>query len=155
MSRTEDDAPRSTGGCLCGAVKYEVYGPLRDVVNCHCSKCRRWHGHAAAYTSVKLEHLVLTEDRGLKWYRSLEDETPNVHRGFCLECGSSLFWEPRGQDFISIAAGTLDQPTGLKTLGHIWLDQAGDYYQLTDALEKYPQRWTGSAQGRPPGKESI
>jgi hypothetical protein len=132
---------QKTGGCLCGAVKYEIHGPLRDIINCHCSKCRRFHGHIGAYTSVQRDDLVLTEKRGLKWYRSVKDETPNVHRGFCQECGCSLFWDPRGQEKIAVAAGSLDQPTDLKTLGHVWLEQAGDYYELTDELEKFSQGW--------------
>jgi len=45
------EAVRATGGCLCGAVRYEVLGPLRDVVLCHCSHCRRTHGHVAAYAA--------------------------------------------------------------------------------------------------------
>ena len=47
------------------------------------------------------------------------------------------FLGARGDAYIYISAGTLDQPTGLKTIGHIWLGQAGDYYELTDDLEKY------------------
>ncbi len=141
MSRIREGAPSAAGGCLCGAVRYEAFGPLRDVINCHCSKCRRWHGHPAGYTSVRRDDLVIVEERGLKWFRSVTDESPEVYRGFCRECGSSLFWESRGRGVISIAAGTLDQPTGLKTMGHIWLDQAGDYYELTDDLPKHPRQW--------------
>ena len=128
---------RATGGCLCGAVKYEIHGTLYNVINCHCSKCRRIHGHVSAYASTKREDLKLVEQGGLKWYRSVKDETPDVYRGFCKECGGSLFWDARGDAYIYISAGTLDQPTGLKTIGHIWLGQAGDYYELTDDLEKY------------------
>ena len=91
MSSKSDETPRATGGCLCGAVQYEVRGPLRDVIKCHCSKCRRTHGHIAAYASTRREDLVLKKDRGLKWFRSVTDETPNVHRGFCQERGVSLF----------------------------------------------------------------
>jgi len=120
-------------------VKYEIQGKLYNVINCHCSKCRSTHGHHSAYSSSKREELILLEKRGLKWYRSVKDETPDVYRGFCKECGSSLFWDAKGDDYIYISAGTLDQPTGLKTIGHIWLNQAGDYYKLTDDLEKYGQ----------------
>ena len=61
---------RSTGGCLCGSVRYEVTGPLRDVVECHCAMCRRTHGHVAAYTAAPKVALRLLEARGLKWYAS-------------------------------------------------------------------------------------
>ncbi len=132
---------KTTGGCLCGKVRYQIQGPLRDVVNCHCSKCRRFSGNVGAYTSVKRENLILAEDSTLKWYDSVSDETPDVHRGFCSECGSSLFWDPHGMDRIAVAAGTLDEPTGLKTMGHIWLDQAGDYYHVADNLPKFSFRW--------------
>ena len=134
----------ATGGCLCGAVRYEIRGRLRNVVNCHCSKCRRFHGHVGAYTSVLRDDLVLTAQAGLKWYQSVTDETPNVHRGFCGECGASLFWDPKGSgQNIAVAAGTLDSPIGLKTIGHIWVSQAGDYYEITDALPQFEKSHGG------------
>jgi hypothetical protein len=100
MTKQTGQQVSATGGCLCGAVRYEIRGPLRNIINCHCSKCRRFHGHTGAYTSVRREHLKLTRSDGLKWYRSQTDETPNVHRGFCMECGSSLFWDPRGSGIV-------------------------------------------------------
>ena len=69
MTRPE---PTATGGCLCGGVRYKVARPLRDVVLCHCSMCRRTHGHVGAYTAAPKLALTLTESRGLKWYRSSE-----------------------------------------------------------------------------------
>ena len=140
MSKKNADS-KVTGGCLCGAVRYEITGGLRDVVNCHCSKCRRFHGNFGAYTSIKGKNLTLVKQQGLKWFHSTTDETDNVHRGFCSNCGSSLFWHPKGQENISVAAGSLDEPTNLKTLGHIWLSQMGDYYSIDDKLPKYQKRW--------------
>jgi hypothetical protein len=134
----------ASGGCLCGAVRYEISGPLRNIINCHCSKCRRFHGHLGAYTSVRREHLELVRQDGLKWFRSVTDETPNVHRGFCAECGASLFWDPRGSGTnIAVAAGSLDEPTGLKTLGHIWVSQKADYWEITDGLPQFAQSHDG------------
>jgi hypothetical protein len=102
------------------------------------------HGHFAAYTSVRRENLVFTRQDGLKWYRSVTDETPNVHRGFCKECGCSLFWNPKGDmDYIAISAGSLDSPTGLKTTGHVWVSQAGDYYEITDDLPRFEKSHEG------------
>ncbi len=116
-----------TGGCLCGAVRYRATGPLRDVVFCHCTRCRRTHGHFAAYTSCPRERLELVEQRGLRWY-----EADGRRRGFCSVCGASVFWERPGEATISIAAGTLDGPTGLRPGRHIFTADAGDYYEIAD-----------------------
>lgn len=125
---------RAAGGCLCGAVRYEVRGPLRSVVNCHCGQCRRIHGHYGAYTAAARGDLVVTADQGLKWYASSE----TARRGFCAECGATLFWEPRADDYTAIAAGSFDQPTGLKTIGHIYAADIADYYTIADDLERWP-----------------
>ena len=118
---------------MCGAVRYQVKGPLRDVENCHCSLCRRAHGHVAAYTAAPSAALTLIAERGLRWYVADGRE-----RGFCAECGASLFWRRAGSEQTSIAAGTLDPPTGLRTALHIFVDSRGDYYEIADALPQYP-----------------
>jgi hypothetical protein len=123
----------ASGGCLCGAVRYEVTGPLRDVVECHCAMCRRTHGHIGAYSAAARDALRLTGTRGLKWYRS----SPGIRRGFCCECGASLFWDAEARATISIAAGTIDPPTGLNTVLQIHVASAGDYYAVDRAV---PQR---------------
>ncbi len=140
---SEEERAACSGGCLCGAVRYEVKGQLGDVINCHCSKCRRFHGHSAAYTSSLREELVMEEEGGLKWFRSMTDETPGVRRGFCGECGASMFWDAPGEDRMYISAGSVDKPTGLKTVVHIWVSQAGDYYEITDDLERHSDFLSG------------
>ncbi len=127
----ESAAPRATGRCLCGAVTYEVRGPLRDVILCHCVECRRWSGHLGAFSATHDEHLVIGETDALRWIDSPESDL-NARRGFCAECGSSLFWNSPTRDRISIAAGTLDRPTGLRIAGHIFTHQAGDWDVITD-----------------------
>jgi hypothetical protein len=120
-----------TGRCLCGAVAFEVRGPLRDVVLCHCEECRRWTGNVGAFAAACRADLVLREERGLRWAASAASDR-HARRGFCAECGSSLFWEPAGGETVSIAAGSLDQPTGLRVAGHWYTRQAGDWYVLPD-----------------------
>ncbi len=121
-----------TGGCLCGTVRYEVRGPLRAVVDCHCTQCRRTSGHFAAFTATRPGDLVLTESEGLRWYRS----SATARRGFCGICGSSLFWEPASGERLSIAAGTLDPPTGLETVARVFVGDSGDYYTIGDDLPR-------------------
>jgi len=130
--------PRASGRCLCGAVAYEVRGPLRDILLCHCEECRRWGGYLGAFSATRAEHLVLVEEDALRWIDSpLSDR--RARRGFCGECGSSLFWQPAGGERIHIAAGTLDRPTDLRVAGHFYTHHAGDYDELAeDGLPRYP-----------------
>jgi hypothetical protein len=130
---TAKSARRATGSCLCGAVRYEVAGPLRDVIECHCAMCRKTHGHIGAYTAARKSALTIVESRGLKWYVSSD----KARRGFCGECGGTLFYDPLQKDHMSIAAGTLDPPTGLRTTLQIYVAHRGDYYEINPAI---PQR---------------
>ena len=112
------------GSCLCGDVLFEVRPPLRDVVACHCTQCRKVSGHYWAAASVPVEAFRLIREQGLAWYRS----SPSATRGFCRSCGATLFWKPDGEDRISFSPGALDGPTGLTVAEHIFTDDAGDYY---------------------------
>ena len=117
------------GGCLCGAVRYRVTAALRDVVACHCSQCRRTSGHFVAATSAPAAALALDRDSGLAWFRSSD----SAERGFCRVCGGNLFWRMVGSDEVSIMAGTLDTPTGLRIAKHIFVADKSDYYTLEGA----------------------
>lgn len=129
---------RATGRCLCGAVRYEVRGPLRDILICHCEECSRWSGYLGAFTSTRVEHLEVANEAALRWIDSPASDR-HARRGFCAECGSSLFWQPAGNERVGIAAGTLDRPTGLHVAGHWYSHQAGDYDELPeDGLPRDP-----------------
>jgi len=114
-----------SGGCLCGSVRYEAGEPLGPVLYCHCSQCRRQTGHFMASTSVGLDRFALTRAEGLAWYEASDI----ARRGFCRLCGSTLFWQGHGRTYISIAAGTLDDSTGLVEKGHIFCADRGGYYE--------------------------
>ncbi len=126
---SEDNSEHSrirTGGCLCEGVRYRTVGDLRDVINCFCSQCRKTTGHHFAATSCSLDRFELLQESTLHWYVS----SSKARRGFCNRCGSSLFWQRNGADYISITAGTLDKPTGLKTTSNIFVEDMGDYHDL-------------------------
>lgn len=123
------------GGCLCGAVRYRIEGPLRDVVVCHCSRCRRTHGHIAAYSGCATADLTVADEAALRWYRADERR-----RGFCSVCGASLFWQRNDEpETTAVAAGTLDPPTGLRTVAHIFTATPGDYYASAGEGEPFGQ----------------
>jgi hypothetical protein len=108
---------------------------MRDVIACHCGQCRRWHGHVGAYTAVPRAALELTAAGDLAWYRSSEEAT----RGFCRACGSSLFWQGEGRPYVAVAAGSLDDGSGLRLAAHIFVADCAAYEVIADGLPQHPQ----------------
>lgn len=114
------------GRCLCGGVRYAVHGELQDVTNCHCERCRQFTGHHMAATSARLDDLSIEDaDSLLTWFWPVDE----AGYGFCSRCGSSLFWQSTADpERWSICAGTLDPPTGLRTVKAWWVSEASDYH---------------------------
>jgi len=112
--------------CLCGGVRFEVAGQLRDVVACHCQQCRKQTGSYMSATGCADDQLTMTASGTLAWY----DSTPGYKRGFCSKCGSVLFWKAAATPRTAIAAGCFDEPLGVKLLGHIYCAFKGDYYEI-------------------------
>ena len=127
------DGETHTGQCLCGAVAYEVRNLGGEALACHCSQCRRQSGHFAAAVLTTGADVSVTEDRGLKWYTS----SAAARRGFCAECGASLFWQSSTDDSYAIFIGSLDAPTGLRLASHIFVDDKSDYYEIDDGLPQF------------------
>jgi hypothetical protein len=121
------------GSCLCGAVRFRTSGPLRGVVYCHCSQCRRQTGHFVAATASKDADIVIEGTDALSWYGASDV----AKRGFCRICGSLLFWKHNELDTISIMAGSFERPSGLSGESHIFVGDKGDYYSIEDGLPQF------------------
>lgn len=135
-----------SGGCACGAVRFQIDGPVRPVIACHCGTCRKTSGHYWAATTTYRDNLHLVADRSLKWFKSSDF----AQRGFCGQCGSSLFYQRNDSDCISIGAGCLDAPTGLSMPEHICTAEASDYYAIDDAASQQPGNHISDAFQLPP-----
>ena len=94
---------------------------------------RRAHGGFGPHSKALKANISVTKSDGLAWYKTSEV----ARRGFCRECGSGLFWEPFDLDATGIIAGSLDAPTGLKTMGHIFVAEKSDFYEITDGMPQY------------------
>ena len=124
-----------TGSCLCGGVAFEMRGPLKAITACHCTQCRKQTGNYWASTTSADADLHFVRKDTLAWYRASD----TAQRGFCKACGSTLFWKADGRDTTSICAGSIDGETGLKLEGHIFCDNAGDYYEIAGGDYKLGQ----------------
>lgn len=122
-----------TASCLCNGVYFYIKGELRPVINCHCIQCTKTHGNFAAYTSVLDKNIFFKSKKTLKWFKS----SNKAKRGFCDNCGSSIFFKENGSRSTSLSAGLLRNPTNLKTISHIFLHNKRDYYTIKDKLPKF------------------
>jgi len=128
-------AVENTGSCNCRAVRFRTRGPLRGVVYCHCSQCRRQTGYCYAATNVADEDLEVDGGDAVTWYEASDF----ARRGFCRTCGSALFWKPREGAYTSVLAGLFDPPSGLAGACHIFVADKGDFYQIADDLPQFEQ----------------
>ncbi|WP_299862398.1 GFA family protein [uncultured Hoeflea sp.] len=127
------DNQSRTGQCNCGAVQFRTQGPVREVVACHCSQCRRQSGLYFAATNVADDRIEIEGGDNITWYQASDA----ARRGFCKICGSALFWKHRDDAFISVLAGSFDKPSGLKMTKHIFCADKGDFYEIADGLPQY------------------
>ena len=117
-----------TGGCQCGAVRFRIRGALGRPSICHCRMCQKAFGNFFA---------PLVTAIGLEWTRGAPAtfaSSNKVRRGFCRTCGSALFFDPPARDWIAIAMGAFDKPTGTRLAKHIFTADKGDYYDIADGV---------------------
>ncbi len=122
-----------TGGCVCGQVRFSIDTPDRRVIACHCRQCRRMSGHVYAATAAARDGFAITEDKGLAWYQS----SAVSRRGFCRNCGSSLFFDHGPDEPMGVAAGALDDDAGLELVVHIFTNEAGHYYGIDKDIPSF------------------
>ena len=127
------------GGCLCGSVRYEVSGPIKRLVHCHCSMCRKAHGAAfGTYAVLKAEDFRVVAGEGeIAAYQS----SPGVQRTFCRRCGATLqFKSAKRPQSVELAAGTLDDDPGVKPERHIFVGSKAPWFDITDGLPQHLER---------------
>jgi hypothetical protein len=128
-----------SGGCMCGGVRYEVTGPLREIIACHCRECQQASSNHVTATAAKPGNLVITEERGLAWY----SHGGALNRGFCKLCGSTLFFDHGKEHPTGIAVGSFDTAPDMHVAVHIYTDEAGAWYDLPqdDAHARDTDAW--------------
>lgn len=130
---TEKDS--LTGGCMCGAVRYEAVGDPIVVFYCHCESCRR-HTGAPVVTFVCFER---NQVRFTKGERKIYNSSPGVRRAFCGQCGTPLTWEGdyAGKSLIEFHISTLDDPNALVPETHLFHGERLAWFDVADRLPRH------------------
>jgi hypothetical protein len=127
-----------TGGCACGAIRYEVSADPIVMFNCHCRDCQRTSGGPFTpvfYVPAKAFRITKGTP---KYYATTSEMTGHNERGFCPECGSRLFGGK--SDFgQGITASSLDDPSLHKPQHEIWTSDAQPWDHMDPELPKFEQ----------------
>ncbi len=128
-----------TGGCMCGAVRYECSAEPVMTGNCHCRDCQRASG-GAFVSALAVPRNALNITGEVKYYDVKGDSGNTVSRGFCPNCGARLFGRPAvASDLIVIMAGSLDDPSWYKPGMDFYTASAQPWDYMNPELPKFPK----------------
>lgn len=115
------------GGCLCGAVRFEVAGPAKWTAYCHCRSCRKHTGApVSAFAGFERENVRMTGAAIAKF-----DSSPGVTRGFCARCGSTISYEgDRWPTELHLHVGAFDAPEAFPPTGHAFPEERVPWLHL-------------------------
>lgn len=119
-----------TGGCLCGAIRYEASPEATENWYCHCRMCQKWTGSVVATDVIVKKHEFEITQGEPKYFKS----SSIAERGFCPDCGSPLIFRTLKEDWLSIQTGTLDDPELAPPSGHYGIEGKISWLQLNDNL---------------------
>jgi hypothetical protein len=133
-----------TGGCLCGAVRFEVTEPLASASYCHCRRCQRRTGTAAAASArvVPGSFKLLAGEESIGVYVPPD----GFHKAFCRSCGSALYSRhPEDEEILGVRLGAFDGDPGVRPAHRQFVAYAAAWEPIPDdGLPRYPE-------GRPAG----
>lgn len=126
-----------SGGCLCGAIRFDVARFVGPFELCHCSRCRKAFGSAfAALIGVKAEDVswISGRDEIQRYEAPVRKHPPGFRTAFCGQCGSPMPVFEADDDWFEIAAGILDDDPGLRPDRHIFVECGSAWYEILDDL---------------------
>jgi hypothetical protein len=123
-----------TGGCFCGAVRYEASGAPRNLCYCHCESCRRAAGSPAVAWGTFDRNAFRVTRGTLAEFRS----SAPVTRGFCAACGSCLTYRHEARPGeIDVTLATLDEAARLAPQMHVWVADKLSWVRIEDGLPQF------------------
>ena len=120
---------KMTGGCLCGAVRFEAGDVPEEMGICHCGQCRRWA--SGPYFAVRGNDVSFEGEENLGRYRSSDW----AERGFCKLCGSSLFYHMHEEPFYMLAVGAFDDQSRFTLKRQVFIDEKPAFYAFAGETE--------------------
>jgi hypothetical protein len=128
------------GGCLCGAIRYEIESDSSLAAFCHCRDCQYVSGGAPAAVVVFPSDAVRVVRGKERVFWNKADSGARVYRSFCDNCGTPLFagneLHPKS---VVVKLGSLDDPSRFAPLCHIWTSSAQPWHHIDPAKPAFPK----------------
>ena len=123
-----------TGGCLCGALRYETYESPKRTGYCHCTLCQRSSGAPVlAYATIPIDGFVLRQGDPARYASSKHGE-----RWFCHHCGTQIaYCDKDNPTSVDINVGGLDNPELVSPQCHIFESSRISWFDTADQLPRY------------------
>ena len=132
-----------SGGCACGAIRYECTAEPLLVWKCHCRDCQRFTGSAFTMVVVFPASAFTFTKGEPTYYGSKGESGRTLYRGFCPACGAPVGTRVEAfPDIRPVHAASLDDPSSLEPLADIWTSSAQPWDYLNPALPKYAHQPT-------------
>lgn len=126
-----------TGGCLCGAVRYELNAPMLFGGFCYCTDCRKSSGSHSASMGVPEAALKISGET--REFSTMGDSGNAVTRVFCPNCGSPIVSKGARPGVVMLKAGTLDDPEHFKPMASVYASRAPSWDKPREGLPVFPE----------------
>jgi hypothetical protein len=132
-----------TGGCMCGAVRFELSAAPAYAGYCHCTRCQRRTGGAASI-SARVRRGSFSVVRGEELIGVFRPEQ-GFEKAFCSACGSALFSRsPDDAEVIGVRMGTFDRDPGVRPSYRQYVAYAASWEPIPDdGLPRHPEARPG------------
>ena len=128
-----------SGGCACGAIKYETDANPVVMLNCHCRDCQRASGSAYAAVMVVPKAAVRLSGEP-RYHKVIGDSGKAIERGFCPTCGSPVTAKlEREPNVLGLQAGSLDEPSRYKPAMDVFTVSAQPWDHMRSDTKKHPK----------------
>jgi hypothetical protein len=131
--------PALSGSCLCGAIRYAISVLVSELRACHCQSCQKVSGAGGTVNAMLPSDAFKLTKGTLKRYTAIADSGRTLHRYFCADCGAHIYSQrEQNPEFLSVRAGSFDEPPPMKIGLHIWTKSARPWSYIDPATKQHP-----------------
>ncbi len=128
-----------TGGCACGAIRFNITAPFLGVGTCHCTNCQKASGGGPNYVALTPKDALDVIQGEPTLFETTGDSGAVVNRAFCGTCGTPLWGVPTHEPFLTVKLGALDDSADLEPQIQIYVSSAPEWHAINDEFPKFPK----------------